>query len=423
MLTETLLKEEIVSYRLLNGLKVYLYHKPDFRKTYVSLKVKFGSIDKNFTVDGKEYNLPEGIAHFLEHKLFETKRGDAATLLAQLGASPNAYTSNTMTNYIYSATQNIPEALRVLLDFVFSPYFTEESVVKERGIIAQEIKMYADLPEHILFARLLTNMYHGHSCRDDIGGTFESLEEIDVETLKLCHSNFYRPDNISIMVTGNFPLRRVKKVIQKQQLNFPKAKNNVVRKYFDEPATVKINKDTIQENVSIPKVGIGVKLKPTGKNIQESLKREILIRMLFTLYLDDSSPVYHDLLSKGIINDSFDMTFNFAPTFAYGIINTDSIKPERTAKKLQKIILDIRNFEVTETAFLRLKKSLIGQTIRMLDSVEAVTDRFLRYENSGYSFFDRCKILEEITLKDLELVKKAVRKKCISTLIIIPNKA
>ncbi|MCL2522218.1 MAG: insulinase family protein [Erysipelotrichales bacterium] len=421
MKRETLLEEEIVSYRLQNGLKVHLYHKPDYRKTYVSLKVKFGSIDKNFEIDDKEYNQPEGIAHFLEHKLFETKKGDAATLLAQLGASPNAYTSNTMTNYIFSATQNIPEALKILLDFVFDPCFNEESVAREREIIAQEIKMYADLPEHVLFGRLLINMYQGHSCRDDIGGTIESLKAIDVKALNLCHSSFYRPDNMSLMLTGNFPIKRVRKVIQNQQQDYPKPKSSLIRKYFKEPSAVNISKEVIQENVSIPKVGIGIKFKPASKKNQ-SLKREILIRMLFTLYLDESSPVYHDLLSKGFINDSFEMTFNFASTFAYGIINTDSVKPEKTLRKLQRTILDIKNFEINEKAFLRLKKSLIGQTIRILDSVEAITDRFLRYENSGYNFFEYRKILEAITIKDFDSIKKVVKRQSITTLLVMPNK-
>lgn len=205
---------EICEYK--NGFKVYFMPNNDINRVYVNLKVKYGSVDQLFSLNDKVYQTPAGIAHFLEHKLFEMKNHqDAAVVLNELGAEPNAFTTNSMTSYVFSTTSNVAQCLKILLDFVFEPYFNKKSIDKEVEIINQELNMYADDADIVLFMKLLNNMYEKNHIRDDIGGSKESIRKIDKKLLNFCYNVFYNPENMVLFVAGNFDLKEIKSVIVK----------------------------------------------------------------------------------------------------------------------------------------------------------------------------------------------------------------
>lgn len=211
------LAETVYSEQLTNGLRVFVLSKKDYQKTYATFTTRYGSIDRSFKIDGQLFNVPDGIAHFLEHKMFEEEDGDIFNRFAMQGAQVNAFTSFDRTTYLFSSTQNVKENLNTLLDFVQHPYFTDENVEKEKGIIAQEIRMYDDNPDWRLYFGLIQSLYSNHPIHIDIAGSVESIYQITKEQLDLCYQTFYHPSNMVLFIVGGIDPIEILKVVEENQ--------------------------------------------------------------------------------------------------------------------------------------------------------------------------------------------------------------
>src|SRR5690554_5816201 len=300
--------EHVYSKELANGLLVYLIPKTDYNKTFVTFTTNYGSFDQSFIPIGKtrKVNQPAGIAHFLEHKLFAMPdKSDAFEKLSSFGVSPNAFTSFDKTSYLFSGTKNIKEALNYLLDFVQTPYFTAGSVKKEQGIIAEELLMYQDYPNQRLMYGIFRNLYKNHPLNTEIIGTMESIHKITAYKLYQAYHTFYHPSNMVLTVIGNFNKDEILSLIDKNQRNKQYTLEPPIKRFLPkEPMRLAHREETIYMSVSMPYVGIGVKLKPKA-DLKALYKQSLTLSLIMDMYFGDSGIIYNDLLKKGIINQSF----------------------------------------------------------------------------------------------------------------------
>ena len=289
-----------------NGLKIYIMEKPDFNSAYAAFGTKYGSIDTCFSLnDGEMVRVPEGIAHFLEHKLFESEDGDAFSRYAKTGAYANAFTSFDKTCYVFSCSDLFDENLDILLDFVQNPYFTAATVQKEQGIIGQEIKMYDDSPSWCVLFNALEAMYHNHPVKIDIAGTVDSIAQIDDKLLYSCYNTFYNPANMFICIAGNVKAEQAIQKIKNAIKPAPPVK--ITRDEIAEPDGVVSNYIEKQLEVAMPLFCYGYKLK-AGKG-EPTLIEAICVNILLKILAGDATPLYARLTEKGLINDEFDYEF------------------------------------------------------------------------------------------------------------------
>lgn len=424
-ITSQTVKEEYFTKTLDNGLKVYLIPKPKFHRTYALFATRFGSIDIEFIPDGfSEYlKVPEGIAHFLEHKTFETKDGiDATDLFAKYGADSNAYATYDKVVFLFSCTSHIKENLNILLDFVQNPHFTKESVLKEQGIIEQELKMYLDKPYTALYNKLLENMYKKNYVRTDIGGTLSSIKEIDHTILKLCHDTFFHPSNMSVVVIGNFDLDETMNLIIDNQ----KSKNynslpSIKRRYYLEDNIV-VEGDTLSYmDINKPKVGCGIKFDIRGKSNKEIYKNMICLDILSDIFFDESSDFYNNLLNEGIIDPSFSYEAYYEPTFAHLLfmVNTDRVDEFKTLLKNE--LISIKNARIEKAVFNRYKKVELANSIAKFNSLEYIANLMVDLDNIGVELFDTLDIKNNITLDDLKKLQNEFDYKAITFHTIYPR--
>ncbi|NLY80592.1 MAG: insulinase family protein, partial [Lysinibacillus sp.] len=276
------LDETLYYKKLANGLDVYILPKKGFSKTFVTFTTKYGSVDRSFTPIGENERItvPDGIAHFLEHKMFEKEEGDVFQKFSEKGASANAFTSFTRTAYLFSATEHVLENTETLLDFVQEPYFTEKTVEKEKGIIGQEITMYDDQPDWRLYFGAIENMYHNHPVKIDIAGTIESIDKITAEHLYTCYNTFYHPSNMLLFVVGNVDPKEMMAFIEENQNKKDFKEAPTIDRYFeDEPLDVAVKEREIKMDVQQPKVYVGLKAKETNLSGEEMLKHELAVQI------------------------------------------------------------------------------------------------------------------------------------------------
>ena len=282
------LRETLYYERMANGLDVYVLPKPGFQKTYATFSTKYGSIDNRFRVGGGEvHEVPDGIAHFLEHKMFEEPEGDVFAKFASRGASANAFTSFDRTVYLFSATEHILDNLRTLLDFVQNPYFTDENVEKEKGIIGQEIKMYQDQPDWRSYFGLIGAMYNVHPIRIDIAGTIESISRITKETLYTCYRTFYHPSNMMVFVVGGVNPEEVFELVRENQSGKTIEPQGQIDRLFDmEPAEVRERRKETILPVALPKCLFGFKEDAPAVAGDDMVRQELLTRLVFDNILE-----------------------------------------------------------------------------------------------------------------------------------------
>lgn len=419
------LNEEYFVTTLSNGLKVYLIPKLKFHRTYALFATRFGSIDLEFVPDGfKEYiNLPAGIAHFLEHKTFDCGNGvDATDLLAKWGGDANAYTTYDKVVYLFSATSNIEENLTILLDFVQNPKFTKESVLKEQGIIEQELRMYLDKPYTVLYNKLLENMYALNHVRNDIGGTVDSIKDIDHEVLNLCFNTFYHPSNMTLSIVGNFDKDEVIKVIKQNQEK--KAYDKVAdikRKYYLEDNKV-INSDgSSYMDINKPRFGCGVKFDVRGYDSISLYKNMVSLDILMDIFFDQSSNFYNDSLEKNIISNGFNYETYFEPTFAHVLFMSSSEKIDELKAKLKEELLKIASAKIDETVFNRYKKVELANSISRFNSLEYIGNFLIDLDQIKLGIFDTVEIKKNLTLEDIKNVQKLFVEEAITFYTIYPK--
>lgn len=386
-----------------NGLQVYVLPKPAFKKAYATFATKYGSVDNHFRVEGEEETrVPDGIAHFLEHKMFEEPEGDIFATFASNGASANAFTSFDQTVYLFSATENIETNLSTLVDFVQRPYFTDENVEKEKGIIGQEINMYADNPDWRVYFGLIEAMYAKHPVHIDIAGTIESISTITKETLYTCYNSFYHPSNMLLFVVGGVEPEKVFSLIRSNQSAKSYGKQGEIERIFEEePEEVATKRLETKLAVSIPKMMFGFKEKVEDLTGEAAVKRDLTTKLMLDLLLGSSTILYQKLYDEELISDSFGHEFNSSPQYAFSAIGGDTKDPDLLLKRIKEEIDPMLKTGFAEKDFERARKKKIGGYLRMLNSPESIAHEFTRYQFRGGDLFEVLPIYESITLEEV----------------------
>lgn len=383
-----------------SGLTIYLYPKSGFSTSFAMFGTKYGSIDNRFrrSDEPSAETVPEGIAHFLEHKLFESEDGDAFARFAQTGASANAFTSFESTAYLFSCTEHLYESLEILLDFVQSPYFTKETIDKEQGIIGQEIKMYDDDPQWRVMTNYLRAMYHTHPIRLDIAGTVESIAEITPEHLYRCYQTFYNLHNMVLVLAGDFDRERV---LQICDVGLRPSEPVSVQRVFDpEPAEVLQNQVDNTLSVALPLFQFGYKEQVSTEPISEKdlAAMEVLLEMLAS----DCSPLYQSLLADGLINESsFGFEYFEGSGFATVMFSGESQSPEEVANRIKEEINRLCSEGLSEETFYRAKRSIYGSNVTLFNSTAELANCLLSFHLKGRELFTYLDALAELTLEDV----------------------
>lgn len=398
------IKETLYSEKLDNGLTVFLLPKPEMAKTYAIFSTNYGSIDQTFVPiqQDEEITVPEGVAHFLEHKMFEKKDRDVFADFGKQGASANAYTSFTKTAYLFTATTNVEKNVETLLNFVQDPYFSEQSVEKEKGIIGQEIKMYDDQPDWQAFMGAIKGMFQKHAVKIDIAGTVESISAITKDDLYTCYNTFYHPENMTLFIAGNFDPEKMMQLIKQNQAqkDFQKM-DEIERNYPAEPREVATAEHTITMPVSIPKCTIGIKESATELNGDAFLKKDLLQGMILDHFFSTGGPFYQKLYEEKLIDSSFFYETSLEKNFGYSLIGSNTHDPKRFAETVKQLLISTNDMNLTEEEFTRMKKKKIGQLLRGMNSLEYVANKFIHYHTVGADLFDLIPTIQSFTLDEV----------------------
>jgi predicted Zn-dependent peptidase len=397
------LNEKLYAEQLSNGLKVYVLPKEGFQKTYATFSTRYGSVDNHFQANGKEeITVPDGIAHFLEHKMFEEPTGDVFAAFASQGASANAFTSFDRTAYLFSATEQIHANLTTLLNFVQNPYFTDENVEKEKGIIGQEITMYQDNPDWRSYFGLIEAMYYTHPIHIDIAGTIKSIAEISKETLYACYHTFYHPSNMMLFVVGGVDPEEVIQLVRDNQAAKDYTDQGEIRRIFDnEPLAVKEKLKETKLAVSLPKYLFGFKEAAPQVEGLALLRKELTMKVMLDILFSPSSTIYQTLYDENLISDSFGFEYNCDKDYAFSVIGGDTKDPEALLARIKQFIGRVIESGITEADFTRSRKKKIGGFLRLLNSPEGIANEFTKYQFKGSDLFAMLQVYEEMTLEDV----------------------
>ncbi len=399
------LNETLFHHTHKSGLEIYILPKIGYSKSYAIFATKYGSADARFTNPhtGKEIEVPDGVAHFLEHKMFEQPDGsDAFTEFSKTGADANAFTSFLTTAYLFSCTNGFYNNLRHLLSFVQTPHFTEENVAKEQGIIGQEIRMYEDDPGWKSYFNVIEAMYHHNTVRRDIAGTVESIAKITPELLYDCYNTFYHPSNMILFCTGDVDPDRVIAVAEEQISPKFEELGEITRYTPKEPKEI-FQKEKVQTmSVAQPLFYVGIKSIPES----DVFRQELLYSVLTEAVLGKSSALYQELYSQGLITPSFGTEVTCEKEYAHLILGGSASDPRKTAQALKEGLQKIRKSGIAQEDFSRAKKIVLGDIIRLFNSVEQISNNFINALFRGASLFDAPDILSAMTLEDCNKAAK-----------------
>jgi len=393
--------ETLYTATLENGLRLNVVPKPGFSSCYAVFATNYGGAHRRFHLEGETVDTPAGVAHFLEHKMFDLPGGDnAMNILSANGADPNAFTSSGVTCYYFSCTQGFEENLRMLLHFVSTPYFTEETVRKEQGIIAQEILMGDDSPDSAVFYHLMEMLYAHHPVRDKVAGTVESIAQISHETLYACHKAFYAPSNMVLCVEGDVNPETVER-IAKETLGDGCAP--IPQVDFGPPESVlpveKLRRESME--VAAPLFLIGAKL-PTEQAGPAAMRQRLVSRLALRVLCGSSSPFYSRLYAAGLLNRNFDYDVDFSAGTGTVIIGGESPEPERILQELEAAVAQVSSCGLDEHAFQQAKRATLGSTLRGLEDFENVCVSLAIGTFSGYCAFDSIPVLQSISRDECE---------------------
>ena len=368
-----------------NGLTIMVAPRPGFTKKLAYFVTDFGSIHTEFTLDGEEYRVPAGIAHYLEHKMFDLPGRDVSAEFAARGASVNAFTSYDVTAYYFSCTEHFEENLKLLLELVSTPYFTDESVEKERGIIDQEIGMNLDNPDSQIFERLMPALFEKHPVRVPILGTCETIREITPENLYLCHRAFYNPANMTLCVVGDVDPEAVAGIAEEI---LPREKTSVGQKKMEWPETMDRPYETVTDRmeVAMPMFHLGFRCE-SAPNGPESIRQEVVGDLAAEALFGESSRLYLELYEDGLIDSSFGGGFECLDGCSMLLCGGDSDEPDTVCDAILAEAERIAREGVAEEDFLRMKRSALGRRIRELDSFDSTCFRLCAYHMSGVDYF------------------------------------
>ncbi|MBQ1186281.1 MAG: insulinase family protein [Clostridia bacterium] len=401
-----------------NGLSVYIMEKPGFDSVFALYGTKYGSINTKFSRNGgPDIEVPAGIAHFLEHKLFESEEGDTFQRFAKTGAYCNAYTSFDKTCYIFSCTKSFPENLDILLDFVQSPYFTPENVAKEQGIIAQEIKMYEDNPGWRVFFNLLREMYENHPVKIDIAGTVDSIAQIDDKLLYECYNTFYNPTNMFVCIAGNIKTEDVLKQVNDGMK--PREKVTVKSAHFSETKQVKNHFVEQALEVAKPLFCLGFKDIPEANRV--SIKDRMVAGITLDLLCGDCSKLYKRLLLEGLIDNELSSEHFQGEGYSAFIIEGESENPKAVCAEIHKEIASMLKNGIDTRLFEAIKKAAYGDAVKRFDSTENIVTDMQDCAISGGTLFDSIDMLSSITKEDILTCLAKLTEECSVISVITPK--
>ena len=414
------LDETIYMDTLSNGLRICVVPRPGFSRKLAYFVTDFGAIHTSFMLEGREIRTPAGIAHFLEHKMFDLPGGrDVSAELAALGAGTNAFTSHDMTAYYISCTENFDQSLRLLLEFVSTPCFSEESVAKEIGIIDQEIGMDADNPDSACFRNLMSAMYREHPIKVEILGGCEDIRQITPELLHDCHRAFYTPGNMMLCVVGDVNADRVAEIALEMLGSETHPVGEKIR-YWQEDMTVVTDFCRASMEVAMPMFNLGFKCEPTGTG-EAAIRQEIIGDLAAEALFGESSGLYLKLYEEGIIDSSFGGGFETIDGMAMLLCSGDSDDPETVREEILAHAELIVRDGLEESAFQRMKRSAFGRRVRDLDSFNSTCYRLCAYKLTDFDYFEFPRVYEDIQIPEIqEFIRRVVQRSRCALSVIDP---
>lgn len=408
-----------------SGLTIYYVPKKEFHQTYAIFMTNYGAVDTTFTPLGqtKRMTVPDGIAHFLEHTLFEKGKRNIFTEFMQRGASPNAYTSYTKTAYFFTATERSVEHVLRLLDFVQDGYVSEQTVEKEKGIINQEIAMYEDDPDWQTFMQTVRGMYNNHPIRKNIAGSKESIAQISLDDLAICHETFYHPKNMVLFITGNIHPEALHEQIEENQAKkMFKAFKPIERFFPVEEQTVATDIQTLYLSVSQPKVAVGMKDIPIENDVNERIKRELLQAMLLDYFFSETGDYYEQLYDSRLIDHSFTYSTTVEDTFSFSLMMSNTNEPEQLTERFMQLLTQLKDARLTDEDVRLMKRKQLGVKLRQLNFLESIANNFVHYHFSNFDYFDIFSLIETIRLDDFHsFVKQWIQPERISVCKILSD--
>lgn len=401
------IQEKVFIEKMKNGLTVMVFPRKNIQKKYIVWGTRFGSIDNNFIApgDNEPTKVPDGIAHYLEHKLFEQENGkNSLDVLSSLGVDANAYTSNSMTAYLYECSDNFYEALDEFMNYVQNPYFTDENVEKERGIIGQEIMMYNDYPDWRLYMNAIKCMYSKNPIRIDVAGTKETIAEINKEKLYKIYNTFYRLDNMVLIVCGDFKVEEILQEIEKR-ITLTRNNTEIKRIYEEEPE--KIAQKSIEEKmeISLPCFMLGYKDKVEKEKFA---KKDLAMDIIFYLILGRSSKLYQNLYNEGLIYSELGYDYEFSKTYSHFLIQGQSTQPEKVIERIKEEIERFKQTGFEEEEFLRIKKKLYGEYVKEYNDISVIANNLLGDYMKDLTPFIYFEEFDTLTKSEVEEILKEV---------------
>lgn len=399
-------KETLYVEKLKNGLTVMIIPKKGIQKKYIIWGTRYGSNDNKFIVPGtnEPIEVPKGVAHFLEHKMFEQENGkNSLDVLTSIGVSANAYTTNDHTAYLYECTENFYEALDEFMDYVQHQYFTDQNVEKEKGIIGQEIKMYDDYPEWRVYLNALEAMYYKNPVKLDITGTVETISHIDKDILYKCYNTFYNPSNMCMVVSGDFDPESLIEEIKKRLLDT--SQNGEIKRIFEEePERIVKSKIEQEMNVSKPIFTIGIKCKAPLQN--EKVRMNIAMEIILNTLVGESSNLYKEMYQAGNVFSAPSISYEFGDNYAHILISENANDPELFYNRLRGEIENFKKNGINIEDFERNKKMIYGEYVKEYNDITGIARMFLADFMKGINSFD---YLEEIGVIDLNFVNQVLK--------------
>lgn len=391
-----------------NGLPIYVDEKPEYGKQFAFFATHYGGMNMRYQVEGGPWQeTPAGVAHFLEHKMFDTEDGNALQILAANGVDPNAFTSSSLTGYYFEGTDGFEENLRTLLSFVSVPYFTPESVAKEQGIIGQEIRMGEDNPDSEVFYNLLKGLYHHNPIRVHIAGTVESIAAITADTLYACHRAFYNPGNMVLCVAGNVNADRIAEIAAQV---LPASPAPAVRTDFGGEEGPQVHQALVECRmaVSAPQFQIGFKGEPPAQG--EDLRQRLLGSLAGDVLFGPSSPLYARLYEQGLINGTFGGGYEAEPQCAFLAVGGESKQPEQVRDAVLAEAVRLAREGIDSDLWERQRKAAYGSMVRQLNSLENICIEAAQAHFAGEDFLMFPALFQSITKADAE---EFIRRWCV----------
>lgn len=406
-----------------SGVTVYVYPKK-LSTVYAMFTARYGSLERTFyTAEEDKITVPDGVAHFLEHKLFEEEDGsDIFERFAALGASANAFTSNEMTSYLFSTTGSPYEPLKVLLSFVMRPYFTEENVKKEIGIIGQEIDMYEDQPSSRLVQATLEGLYRHHNVRVNIAGTKETISHITPEILYRCYHTFYHPSNMILTVVGDVDVERVIEAADEVLGTEEKKGRTIFCEYPDEDEEIEKEYTIFPMQISKPQLSFSFKDLEKFETSMEKLRHAYAVNILLKLLFSRSSRFYNELYRKGLISDAFHAIYEWMESCAHVMLICESDEPDKVFTEIESLLGSISEEIITKDDFMRVQRAMYAESIKMLDSTEEIAYNITDAAIHGIGLWDAGEAIRSVSFEEIKhLAKNYFKDKHFVRVVIEPS--